>query len=142
MATTEPIQIRGMSEFVRNLKKIDGDLPKAVRLAANESANVVVRYAKPKVPRGTGPGGRAASTVRAKSTRTAARVSGGSKKHPHYPWLDFGGRVGRNRSVRRPFIKEGRYIWATYSERYEEVWRTLHGALIDVARQSGVEVDE
>lgn len=141
MATVDPIKIEGLSEFVRNLKKLDSDLPKAARLAGNEAANLIVGVAKPKVPRGPGRGGHAANSVKAKSTRTAARVAGGGKKYPYYGWLDFGGAVGRNRSVTRPFLKSGRYIWAAYDAHSDDVYKRLAGALVDVARQAGVEVD-
>lgn len=137
----DPIKIDGLAEFTRNLKKLDKDLPKAVRLAANEAADLIVTQARPRVPSGPGRGGHAKSSVKAKSTRTAARVSGGGKKFPYYAWLDFGGRVGRNRSVRRPFLKEGRYIWKAFADNRGKVEETLAEALVEVARSAGVEVD-
>lgn len=141
MTTPEPIKIDGLREFTRNLKKIDGDLPKGVRLAGNKAAELIVQTAKPRVPRGPGKGGHAVSSLKARSTRTAARVAGGGKRFPYYAWLDFGGRVGRNRSVKRPFFKSGRYIWKAYDEQSQRVYDTFEQALIDVARQAGVEVD-
>lgn len=134
---TEPIRVEGLREFSRNLKKLDADLPKALRIALNEAADVVVKGARPKVPRKSG---RAAASVKARSTRTAVRVVGGGNRVPYYPWLDFGGRVGRNKSVRRPFLKEGRYIYASYFANTDEFTKVLEAALLDVARQAGVEV--
>lgn len=134
----EPIKIEGLAEFNRNLKKLDADLPKVLRLAHNEAAGLIVDYAKPRVPRKTG---RAAGTVKARSTRTESRVSGGSKRVPWYAWLDFGGRVGRSRSVARPFIKQGRYLYPALSAQYDKFAELLTEKLIDVARQAGVEVD-
>lgn len=138
MATIDPIRIEGLAEFNRNLRKIDADLPKTLRLAHNEAGQLIVNYATPKVPRRTG---RAAGTLKTKSTRTSTRVQGGSKRVPYYPWLDFGGRVGPRRSVRRPFIKEGRYIYPTLSANFVQFKTLLTEKLIDVARQAGVEVD-
>lgn len=137
----EEIRVEGLREFVRGLKQVDSDLPKAARLANNKAADIVVGYAKPKVPRGPGKGGHVVNTIKAKSTRTAARVSGGGKKFPYYGWLDFGGRVGRNRSVRRPFMQEGRYIWRAYADHSGEAYRVYIDALLDVARQAGIEVE-
>lgn len=134
----EPIRIDGLKEFSRNLRKLDADLPKAVRLAFNTAADLVVDYARPQIPRRSG---RAARSVKARSTRTAARVVGGSPRVPWYPWLDFGGRVGRNRSVKRPFIKEGRYIYAGFYAKRREFEDVMVKGLVDVARQAGVEVD-
>lgn len=138
----DPIQIKGLAEFQRNLKKIDADLPKAVRLAGNEAADLIVSNARPLVPTGPGKGGHAKSSVKARSTRTEARVSEGGKRYPYMPWLDFGGRVGRNRSVRRPFLKDGRYVWKAFANNRDKIEETLTDALIEVARGAGVEVKD
>lgn len=134
------IRIDGLAEFSRNLRKLDSDLPKVLRIALNEGADLVVHEATPPIPKRTG---RAARSVKARSTRTAVRVVAGGKRAPYYPWLDFGGRVGPSRSVVRPFRKEGRYLYAGYfrlssSGEFQEV---LSRALIGVAAQAGVAVD-
>lgn len=135
---TEAIKIDGLNQFRANLKTIERGLPKALRLAFNEAADVVVQDARPRIPSKSG---RARASVKAKSTQAFSRVSGGGNKVPYYPWLDFGGRVGKGKSVRRPFLTDGRYIYnAFYSnrKRYVEV---LERALITVAEQAGVEVE-
>jgi hypothetical protein len=43
-------------------------------------------------------------------------------------------------SVRRPFLKEGRYIYASYFANADEYGKVLEEALLEVARQAGVEV--
>lgn len=134
------IHISGLREFHRGLKSISKDAPKGLRLAGNEAAGIVVREAKPRVPRGPSAKGHALSSVRSSSTRTAARVSGGSKRYPYYAWLDFGGRTGRNGTARRPFIKRGRYIWPAFVDNREQVQNELHEALVKVARDAGVGV--
>jgi hypothetical protein len=136
----DPIKIEGLAEFRRNLKKLDSDLPKALRVAFNQAADIVVNDARPLIPSKTG---KAKASVKARSSQTLTRVSGGGNKAPYYPWLDFGGHVGKSRSVRRPFLKEGRYIYNAYfknrdSGRFQEA---LSESLIDVARLAGVEVD-
>lgn len=132
------IKIDGWAEFNRNIRKMDSDLPKMLRLVANDAANIVVDWARPRVPTQSGT---AARTVKAKSTRTEARVQGGSKSAPYYPWLDFGGRVGRKRSVAREFVKEGRYIYAGLAATNDEVHMALIGGLLQVAEAAGIEVD-
>jgi hypothetical protein len=139
VATIDPIKVAGLAEFNRNLRKLNSDLPKALRLAHNEAAQIIVDYAKPKVPRKSG---RAAASVKAKSTRTESRVQGGSKRVPYYPWLDFGGRVGPKRSVHRPFIKQGRYLYPALGANYDKFADLLTEKLIDVAREAGVEVTD
>jgi hypothetical protein len=137
---TEPIKIEGLNQFVGNLKTIDAGLPKAVRRAFNEAADVVVDDASPRVPRRSG---RARGSVRSRSTQRFARISGGGGKAPHYPWLDFGGRVGRRGSARRPFLTEGRYIYRSYFEARAsgEFERVMVRALLDVVSSAGIEVD-
>jgi hypothetical protein len=135
---TEPIVVEGLKEFSRALRKLDNDLPKALRLAHNEAAQLIVDYARPRVPRKTG---RAAGTIKAKSTRTASRVSEGSKAVPYVPWLDFGGRVGPKRSVKRPFVKEGRFLYKALGATHDEFSQLLTEKLVEVARSAGMEVD-
>lgn len=134
------IRIDGLAAFSRNLKRLDTDLPKALRLALNQAADVVVNDARPRVPRRSG---RAQSSINARSTRTAVRVAEGGSRAPYMPWLDYGGRVGRKKSVLRPFHKEGRYVYPAYIKLRDsgQIERILTAALLDVARQAGVEVD-
>ena len=130
----DAIRIEGLKEFQRGLKALDKDLPKALRLAFNEAADIVVSDAKPRVARRSG---RAAGTVKARSTQTASRVAGGGNRAPYYPWLDFGGKIPRG--PRRPFLKEGRYIYNAYfrmrdTGRYQDA---LSAGLIKVASSAG-----
>ncbi|HKX46589.1 MAG TPA: HK97 gp10 family phage protein [Planctomycetota bacterium] len=134
----EAIRVEGLSEFARNLKSIDAELPKMLRVALNDVADLVVDDATPRIPRRSG---RAARSVRARSTRTAVRIVGGGARVPYYPWLDFGGRVGRGGSIRRPFLKDGRYIYDSYYRNKPRFAELLEAKLIDTARAAGVEVD-
>lgn len=108
MATIKPIEIKGLKEAVKNAKKVDNDLPKEFRKAGNKAADLLVAWIVPRVPKRSG---KAAGTVKAASTQKAARVRAGGPKAPYYPWLDWGGRVGRNKSVKRKFYSDGRYIY-------------------------------
>lgn len=135
---TEAIKIAGLSEFTRNLKKLNSDLPKALRVAFNGCAQVVVDDATPKIPTLSG---KAKRSVKARSTASASRIVGGSNKVPYYPWLDFGGKVGRDRSVSRPFIKHGRYIYDAYFDNQSRYAELVERALLDACRNAGVEVD-
>jgi hypothetical protein len=133
----EAIQVRGLTEFVRSLRKINTDLPRELRVALNVGANLVVDWAQPRVAHKSG---KAARSVRASSTRTAARVTGGGARVPYYPWLDFGGRVGRKRSVHRAFLPGGRYIYPGYVARQDEVTDEVTRALVEVAQRAGFDV--
>lgn len=136
MIPVDPIKVEGLTRLNRSLKSISKDAPKQLRLVGNEAADLVVKDAKPDVPTDTGTAQR---TVRAASTRTAAQVKAGGKRAPWYPWLDFGGRVGIRRSVRRQFIKGGRYIYPAYSDNRDQIADKLADGLTELIRDSGLE---
>lgn len=133
----EPIKVEGLAALTRSLKKLDADLPKAVRQVNNDAVTVVVKYALPLIPVRTG---RARASVKARSTRVEGRVRGGNTKAPYYPWLDFGGHVGKKRSVSRPFYTDGRYLYMAYYSHKKEVYDFLVKALKDLCESAGLEV--
>lgn len=141
MAESIKIGVVGLRELNRKLKAIGGDLPKAVRVAFNKAADVVVQEAKPDVDSDSGA---AANSVRAQSTRTMSRVSGGGARAPYYPWLDFGGRVGKYRQISRPYKTDGRYIYAAYFRKRDagEYQEVLSEALSDIITAAGLDVTE
>lgn len=136
MTTIKPIKVEGLKEFQRALKDADGESQKKLRLVLNDVSNTVVAGAARRVPRRTG---RAAASLRAQSSQREARVIGGSKKVPYYGWLDFGGRIGRDKSQRRPFIQAGRYLWPTVAANRQSLENALQKGLIDLAREAGLE---
>lgn len=133
----EPVRIEGLREIVRALRQVSADLPKALRLAANTAANIVVDEARRTVPTRSG---KAKASIKAKSTRTASRVTSGGRKAPYMPWLDYGGRVGRNDSANRPFIADGRYVYPAFYAKRDEFERVLRAELDAVVRQAGLEL--
>lgn len=86
--------------------------------------------------------GRAARSVKAKSTRTAARVSSGSARAAYVPWLDYGGegRI-RGRPAYRKFEKDGRYVYPSFYRQRDDIQRVLEQGLLRVAESAGVGVD-
>lgn len=134
---SEPIKVDGLAEFSRNLRKLDSELPKQLRVTLNDVAQLVVDEAKPKVPRRSG---KAANSIKARSTRTQARVAAGGRKVPYYAWLDFGGRVGRKHAVKRPFLKRGRYLYPAYESLRDsgKFQRTLQEALEQLVIRVGL----
>lgn len=134
----DPIKIDGLSQFVNNLKKINADLPKTVRVGFNDAAQIIVDYAQPRMPHDSG---RAAASVKVKSTRTAVRVSEGGNRAPYVPWLDFGGKIGRNKSIVRQFYREGRYLYAGLAAEGDQIYAAIVKALLDAVEAAGIEVD-
>lgn len=131
------IAVTGLKELSRSLNKVDGEAAKQLRIVFNDAAELVVATARPRIPRRTG---KAAGSLKTKSTRTAVRVAFGGPRAPYYPWLDFGGRTGRKKSVVRPFLTDGRYVYPAYYERRDDVARAMQEGIERVARGAGLEV--
>jgi hypothetical protein len=134
----EPITIEGLSQFIRDVKALDAEIPKMTRKASNAAVEIVLGVARSRVPKRSG---RAAASLKAKSTQTAARVAAGGSRAPYYPWLDFGGRVGPRKSVRRPFIGDGRYIYPALAEKRDEFQEAMVAALVEAAESAGLVVE-
>lgn len=133
------IEIQGLNEFRKKLRAMDKELPKALRLAFNAAADLVVQGAKPKVPTRSG---KAKGSIRARSTQTSAKVMGGGKRVPYYPWLDFGGRVGYGGKIKRKFTKDGRYIYPVYKKASNsgKIQELLVEGLIQVGKEAGLDI--
>lgn len=133
------VSVGGLAALNRGLRAIDKDAPKALRLALNEAAALLVDRAKPTVPSVTGAARR---SMVARSTRTSARVAVGGKRAPYFPWLDFGGegRV-KGRPVARPFLREGRYVYPTLGRIRPQIEEQLQESLSAVVRGAGLAED-
>ncbi len=131
------IEVEGLTQLRRSLKEIDKKAPRGLRVAFNSAAEVIVHEAQPKIPRG--PTGRAKNALKLRSSQTEARIAGGSKKVPYYPWLDFGGKGGRGRRNARPFLKNGRYIYDAFFRKRQEFADDLAEQLDNVVRSAGLE---
>jgi HK97 gp10 family phage protein len=133
----ERIEIKGIKEFQQSLRKMDSDLPKQLRIALNQASQLVIDKARPQIPTRSGA---ARASLKVRSSQREARVAAGGRKAPYYPWLDFGGHVGRRGSVSRPFYKEGRYIYPALRKNRDEITKVMVTAIADLARGAGLEV--
>lgn len=143
MATVDPIKIIGLREFQKALRDMGQDLPRQLRVTLNSVAETVLGGARRRVPSKSG---RARGSLKVASSQREARIKGGTTRVPYYGFLDFGGRVGRGRtgpntgSVRRPFIRSGRYMYPSYSANRATVHAALEQVLVDLAQANGLEV--
>jgi hypothetical protein len=129
------VKIEGLRELQKALKKAEGMAPTEIRLALNEAAEFVAEKARVNVPKRSG---RASASIKAQSSQRLARVKAGGAKVPYYGWLDFGGSVGRNNSVKRPFLKDGRYIYPAFYSNKDEVQAKLVTAIDALLRKAGL----
>jgi hypothetical protein len=134
----ERIEIKGLAQLSRALRKMDSEAPKGLRLVQNDAANLIVDKTRPLIPHRTGA---AAKSLKAKSSRTLTRIAVGGNRARYYPWLDFGGKTGINRSVDRPFYKEGRYLYPTLGKNKAEIADLLQKGILAVAQSAGLDVD-
>lgn len=132
------MKVVGLKEFRRGLKGIETGLPKTMRVTLNSVTDLFIGWVRPQIPARTGA---ARASLKAQSTQSEARIAAGGPRAPYYPWLDFGGRVGRRKSVVRPFISEGRYIYPTLAERRPDVEDAMLKGLAQLASSNGIEVD-
>lgn len=139
MGVIDPIRVEGLRELKSAMAGLGAGAPKALRLAMNRAVEDIAAGARRLVPTKTGA---ARSSIKAASTATGARVAAGSKKAPYYPWLDYGGRVGRGRSIARPWRPEGRYLYPTYRSQRDELVKGLEREIGDVARQAGLKLGD
>lgn len=133
--TVDPIKINGLVALQKALKAVDAQ--KQLRVVFNKAADLIVQEAPRGMPRKTGA---AARSLRARSGQREAVVLAGGTKAKHYPWLDFGGAVGIHKSVKRRFIKSGRYLYPAYSRNTATVQRILEDGLHELVTEAGLEV--
>jgi phage gpG-like protein len=137
MPTIDPIKVQGLREFQAALKQMDGNSQKMLRQALNYAVEGIASGARRKMPSVSG---KAKSSVRAASSQREAIVKAGGSKAKYVPWLEFGGKVGKKRSVSRPWRPSGRYIYPTYSDQRAAVMKQIEEGLTAVAREAGFEV--
>jgi hypothetical protein len=133
------VEVKGLAEFSRGLRKLDSEAPKQLRVGLNSAAELLIGKTRPLIPSRTGA---ARASLKARSTRTSARIAVGGRKAGYYPWLDFGGQ-GRHkgRPAKREFIKGGRYLYPTLGKVRPQILDQLDAAIRTVARDAGLEVE-
>jgi phage gpG-like protein len=121
-ASADTVRVEGLVEFQKALRRADSDLPKRLRLANKAAAEVVAEEARRRVQsEAKNPTGKLAGSVAIRAEQRAASVKMGGARTPYAGFFDFGGRVGRNKSVERPFIKNGRVVYPAVAAKNEEV---------------------
>lgn len=116
------VQVEGLREFRSAIRKVDSDLPKDMRRAMrHDVADPVARRVRSRVPVGPGRGGHWRDIIRGGATQRNAYVQWGRAKVPYAGWVEFGGQLpskasGRPARVRRPTVKDGRFVYPTVRE--------------------------
>jgi hypothetical protein len=132
------LHVEGLAQVQRSLRQIGPAAAKGLRLALNEAAELLIDRVRPKIPSRTGAARR---SLKARSSQKAVRIAVGGRRAPWYPWLDFGGRTGPGRSVVRPYIADGRYLYPGLRANRAEIQQLIVQRLREVAEDAGLEVD-
>lgn len=132
------VKVTGIVELQKALREIDKELPKELAAGLAEAADIVARAARQKMPVKTG---RAVASVKVRKQQRGAALAYGGSKAPYAPWLDFGGSVGRHKSIHRPVITGGRYIYPALKEHDVEVRAKVDEVLERMAKKAGFDTD-
>jgi hypothetical protein len=135
MANDMKVELVGLKEFRNALRKLSTDFPKEMRLGFREVAIDVAQRVAAKVP--VGETGNAAASVKPRASQLGAGVAAGGAKVPYYGFLDFGGRVGKDRRISRPFIPQGRYLFPTIEEEHDQIIAAAEKVVDDATRRAG-----
>jgi len=132
------VKISGFTELRRALRQIDTNADKTLGEAIFGIAKgIAVRIsgAMPKLS------GAAAGTVQPHLKLRGASISIGTGRSDDYvPWLDFGGAVGRQASIHRLFIKEGRYLYPQITAARSVTLKAIEDAIVIAAERAGFTV--
>lgn len=135
------VQIIGLEQLRADLRRIDPELAKELYRVFKDAADPIVRETKREVPVRSG---RLAKAVRARATRKEGRVQMGTPKRVAYAgWIEFGGRRRGpgSRVARRPFVREGRYLYPSFYDNdrvRREVHRVADEGMERVIRKAGL----
>jgi len=135
MADGVSVRIVGVAALRKALRDVDKNLDKAFAATLLGVAQGIATKIRGVMPRRSGA---AAGTVTAHVRARGASISIGTGNSDDYvPWLDFGGHVGRQNSVYRTFIKEGRYLYPQIMAARKNTLAAVDAAIAQAVEQAG-----
>lgn len=138
MSGSARVRVTGAEEIQRAMQEAGSGLPKMQRDALKDVLGEVVDYARPRMPTRTG---RARASLKARAGEKGGTVTLGGAKAPWAPWLDFGGQGKRpGRPPARPFLKQGRYVYAALAVRQKDIDQIMSDGLDTLVRRAGLDV--
>lgn len=132
------IQIDGLTSLQGSLRDVGKKAPKEIKAFTTEVADLILVKGRALVPSRTG---KARRSWRAVGSAKGATVEYGGQGASYMPWLDFGGKVGRKKSVVRPYLRGGRYLYPTIAKYKPQTQKIADEAMADIARSAGLKVD-
>lgn len=132
------VVVDGLRELNKALKSASDDAALEMKRAMHDIAESVIADVRPRVPHRTG---KSAQSYKARSGVKGASVAFGGSRTPHVPWLEFGGRVGRGKSVSRTVIRGGRYLYPAIADNMEDVAERVADVVNDITANYGFQVE-
>lgn len=133
------VAVTGLRDLGKALKALDDGAQKELGLMLKGIATGVAAVVAARVPHLSG---RAASSYKARGSARGASIAYAGTRAPYAPWLDFGGKVGRGKSVSRPFIPGGRYLYPAIADNMEDLEELVAQALDDITSRHGFKVED
>lgn len=142
VVTEEAVKVRGLRELSSAFRKMDVELPKALKGEFLGVAQGIAGKVQQRMPHISG---RAQGSVKARASVRGASIAAGGRAAPYYQFLDFGGSTGRGHkpgaagsgSIKRRFVKGGRYIYPALAEHRDDIEKAVDEAVEKVARSAG-----
>lgn len=139
------VKIEGLKELRKAMRDAEAGSQKALQRRFKAVAAVVASAIAGKVTQG--PTGRAAASVRPRATATSAGIVAGGQSAPYFPWLDFGGSVGRGHKAGAPWSgavkrynpKGGIWVYPTIEEMSDVIEREAGEGIQDALEEAGWE---
>jgi hypothetical protein len=135
------VEVHGLKDFRRELKRIGPAWPKELRAANFEAAEVVARKARRNAPQGPHEGGGRVqplvSSIRALANQTRGQVAVGGARAPHGPVTEFGGRIPRRGSTgAMTTVRAQPFLYAAIASERDEVVEVYGEAIDRVMRRA------
>lgn len=134
MADGAKVEIKGLRDFRRELKRLGPEWPKELRQANKDAAELVAVDARRRGPRGPHEGGGRVVpihlNIRALGSQTKGQVATGGARSPHGPVYEFGGTIRRHNSQARTPVRAQPYLYPALEAKRGEVVE-FYGEAID-----------
>lgn len=137
MSLDPELKVSGLRDLQASLAAAARDTNAAMVDAIGDSMKGVVARARPLIPSLSG---RARASVQVDRGPHGATITAGGPRVLYFGWLDYGGRVGIKKSVSRPFLPDGRYLWPAFTRQYDDLVDNVSTGVFRVIEQDGLEV--
>jgi hypothetical protein len=132
------VVVTGLRDLNKALKAADLEAEKEMKSVLKGIAEGVVSDVRSRVPHRSG---KAAASYRPRGGVKGASIAWAGPKAPYAPWIEFGGKVGKGKSVSRPFVKGGRYLYPAINDHMADIEAKVADAIDAITSRYGFKVE-